>query len=113
MKSHDDRAIEAVADHHAVDVARAEIAVRGFERERADQSHALADRDGQRRIIAAAARDQHGRVLERVVLGHVGNVGALGDFLGPAQHRRMQRAHAQRRAQARDEPRRHRVCRNW
>ena len=52
----DHRAVEAVADHHAVDVARAEIAARGLDRERADQAHALADRDGERRIVAAAAR---------------------------------------------------------
>ncbi len=109
----DDRAIEAVADHHAVDVARAEIAARGLDRERADQAHALADRKGQRRIVAAAARDQHGRILERIVRRHVGNVGALGQLFGAAQHRRMQRAHAQRRAQARDQAGRHGVGRNW
>ena len=71
----DHGAVEAVADHHAVDVARAEIAARRLDRERADQAHALADRDGERRIVAPAARDQHGRVLDRIVVGSVGHVG--------------------------------------
>ena len=73
----DHRSVEAVADHHAVDVACAQMAARGFNRERADQPHPFADSDGERRIVAPAARDQHGCVFDRVALGQVGCVKPL------------------------------------
>ena len=86
----------------------AEIAARGLEAERADQAHALGDRDGERRIAASAARDQHGRVGERIAGRDRRNGDALlGERGEAAQHRGVERAHAQCRTQPRDEARRH------
>ena len=99
----DHRAVEAVANHDAIDVARAKVAACGIERECAGQSHALADRYRQGRKVAAAACDEHGRVLERIVLRKLGPVVAFRCLFQPAQRGRVQRAHAQRGAQARNE----------
>ena len=65
---------EAVADDDAVDVAGVEIARGGLDAERADEADALADRDRQRRIGAAASDAQHGRVVEQVVRTADGSV---------------------------------------
>jgi hypothetical protein len=109
----DRRTIEAIADHHAVDVAGAEIAARRVDGERADETHTFADRDGERRIVAPAADDQHRRIIDRIGLGQVGCVEPLGKLLGAAEHRRVQRAHPQRGAQARNQPRCNCVGGNW
>ena len=60
---------QPLADHHAVDVAGVEIARSGFDAKRPDQAHALADRDRERRIGAAAPDAQHGGVVEQVERG--------------------------------------------
>ncbi len=62
----DDAGAKAFADDHAVDVAGVEIARGGLDAERADETDALADRDRERRIGAAASDAKHGRVVEQV-----------------------------------------------
>ena len=69
---------EAVAEHKAVGVARFQIARGGLDAERADGAGAFADRDRERRISAAAAGDDHGGVVERIVARHVGKRMAVG-----------------------------------
>ena len=68
-----------------------------FDRERADHAGALAERDRQRRIGAAAADQQHGGVARRIDLRQRHRRCRHQ----PAHHGRMQRAHAQRGPQAR------------
>ena len=66
-------------------------------RERADHAGVLAERDRQRRIGAAAADQQHGGVARRIDMRQRHRRCRHQ----PAHHGRMQRAHAQRGAQAR------------
>ena len=89
---------EAVADDDAVDLAGLETGCALIDAERADHAHALADRDAQRRMMAAAADQQHGRIVERIAgrqFGH--DVALVLERLGAAEHGRMQRAQPQRR----------------
>ena len=72
--------------------------------ERADHAHALADRDAQRRMMAAAADQQHGRVVERIAGRQFGDdVALVLERLGAAKHGGVQRAQPQRADDARDQ----------
>ena len=96
---------KAVAHHDAVDVARVEMLGRGLHAERADHLDAFAHGDAERRIERTAAGDQHGRVVERVAHRQRRQGAALrGEQQDAAQHGGMERAHAHRRLQARDQP---------
>ena len=53
---------KSFAEHDAVDVARIEMLCGGLDAERADHAHALAERDRERGIGAAAADQEHGRI---------------------------------------------------
>ncbi len=67
-------------------------------RERADDAHALAERDRQRRVSGAAADQQDGGVARRI---GVGQSGLHRSILEPPQHGDMQRPDAQGSTQAR------------
>ena len=103
---------QAVADDDAVDLAGLETARAMIDAERADHAHALADRDAQRRMVAAAADQQHGGVVERIAgrqLGH--DVALVLERLGAAKNGGMQCAQPQRaarRARSIARPARHR-----
>ena len=86
---------ETFAEHDAVDVPDVEMLRRRLDRERADHAGALAKRDRQRRIGAAAADQQHGRVARRIDMRQRHRRCRHQ----PAHHGRMQRADAQRGAQ--------------
>ncbi len=62
---HDARA-KTLAEHDAVDVARAQVLGRGFDRERADHAHPLAERHRERRVGRATADQQHGRITRGI-----------------------------------------------
>ena len=95
---------EAVADHDAVDLARLEAAGGVVDAERADHAHALADRDAQRRMVAATADQQHGRIVERIAVRQFGDDIAFGlEGFRAADHGRMQRAKPQRARDAGDQ----------
>ena len=87
---------KAFAEHDAVDVSDVEMLRRRLDRERADHAGALAKRDRQRRIGAAAADQQHGGVARRIDMRRRHRRCRYQ----PAHHGRMQRPHAQRRTQA-------------
>src|SRR5258708_7883291 len=55
---------EAIADDDAVDLAGLETAGALIDAERADHSHPFTNRDAQGRVVAAAANQQHGGVVE-------------------------------------------------
>ncbi len=67
---------------------------RGLDAQRADQAHALAKCDRQRRIGRAAANQKHGRIVERIAYRQL-CLRQIGVML-PPQHGGMQRAHPQR-----------------
>ena len=93
---------EAVAEHQTVGVAGFEIARGGFDAERADGAGAFADRDRERRVSAAAAGDDHGGIVERIVARHIGKRMTVGlRHRGAAYHRAVQAARAQGGGQAR------------
>ncbi len=100
---------QAVADHDAVDVAHIEAARGEVDAHGADHAHALADRDAERRMHAAAADHQHGGVLDRIARRQLGDDVAFGQQRsGAADHRRVQRAQPQRGRQPCNQPLRHR-----
>ncbi len=101
---------KTLADHHAVDVAIVERAGCALDRQGADHAHPLADRDRQARVRAAAPGDQHGRLVERIGSREFRQLLAVrGERAAAAQHRAVQGANAQRRAQPAEEPRRRRM----
>ena len=72
--------------------------------ERAHHAHPLADRDAERRMVAAAADQQHGRVVERIAGRQLGDdVALVLERLRAAEHGRVQGAQPQRRRDARDQ----------
>ena len=106
----DDARSKTFADHHAVDIARIERARGALDAERADDADPLADRDRQFRIGAAAPGDQHGRLVERIACRQIRQrLAARGERAHAAQHRAVERADAQRRAQPPHQARRRRA----
>ena len=75
---------------------------RGFDAEGADDAHALAERDGQRRKGGPASKQKHGGVAGGIGIGQPDLFSRL--VFEPAQHGGVQHSHTQRGAQARDEP---------
>ena len=95
------RGPKAVADYHAVDVARVERARRALDAQRAHYADLLAERDGEQWVGTAAAGEQHGRLFNRIGFRQFGrHLAAGGERAGPAQDRAVQRADAQRRSEA-------------
>jgi hypothetical protein len=72
--------------------------------ERADHPHALADRDAQRRMVPAAADQQHGCVIQRIAGRQLGyDVAFVLERLGAAKNGGMQCAQPQRAHDAGDQ----------
>ena len=68
-----------------------EATLGGVDAQRADQPHPLADRDAQRRMMAPAADQQHGGVVERIAGGQFrDDVALVLERLRPAEHGRVQ-----------------------
>ena len=88
---------KALAEDEPVDFLGVEMARGVLDAERADRADARADRGGKRGIAAAAPDHQHGRLVERIAVGELRNLGAVAaQGVDPAQHGRMQRAHLER-----------------
>ena len=54
------------AEHDAVDVAGVEVLGGGFDAERADHAHPLAERHRKRGVGGTSADQQHGRIASRI-----------------------------------------------
>ena len=83
----------SVSNHwygRAVDVAVVEMLRRGFDAQRADHSHPLAECNREGGVARTAPDQQHSRIADGIALGRRCGAG------GPAQHGGMQGAHAQR-----------------
>ena len=73
---------------------------RGFDRERADYPHPLAERHGKRRVGGATADQQYGGVAGRI---DIRQCFSRRRVLQPAHHRGMQAPDAQRGAEPRNQ----------
>jgi hypothetical protein len=90
-----------IRDHDAVDITCVEIARRRLDAQRPREADALADRGGEGRIGTATPHAQDCCVIEQPGRCHLDFV--MLDRSAASKHCRMQRAHAQRRAQARND----------
>jgi hypothetical protein len=90
---------------HPVYFAGAERVGRAFNAERADEPHLFAERDRQDRVGATAIGDEHGRFRQRIARGQFRRLRAApGERGGAAQHRAVQRADPQSRAEPARDP---------
>ena len=80
-----------LSEHDAVYIAGVEVLCRRLDAECADDARALTERDGQRRIGAAAPDQQHRRIPRGIDIRYRHTPRGVE----PAQHRRVQGAHAQ------------------
>ena len=88
------------AEHDPVDIARIEMFGRRFDAQRADDAHAFAERNGKRRIGAAASDQKHRRIANRIDLGDRCFHRLIAQ---PAQDRGVQGSNPKRRAQTREQ----------
>ena len=92
---------QAIANDNAIEFARVEAPGALLDAERAHHAHALADGDAQGGMMAAAADQQNGGVVERIAGGKLGHdVAFLAERFGASDHGGMERAKPKPRGDA-------------